>query len=168
MEDLSLAYACTIHKSQGSEYPVVVIPMMSTAFIMLQRKLLYTAITRAKKLCIIVGTKQSIWQCVSNTYVQPRNTMLRERIIECFNGFSQEQLKGEWLAMCERMPQRLSGIATRMKNFIPIINSYCKLEVEVPNQLVLDSMEEIKQSIVNTLRLKLRNKKLTLNLYVAK
>jgi len=168
LEDLSLAYACTIHKSQGSEYPVVVIPMMSTAFIMLQRKLLYTAITRAKKLCIIVGTKQSIWQCVSNTYVQPRNTMLRERIIECFNGFSQEQLKGEWLAMCERMPQRLSGIATRMKNFIPIINSYCKLEVEVPNQLVLDSMEEIKQSIVNTLRLKLRNKKLTLNLYVAK
>ena len=75
----------TAKMSQGTEYPVVVIPMMSTAFIMLQRKLLYTAITRAKKLCIIVGTKQSIWQCVSNAYVQPRNTMLRERIIECFN-----------------------------------------------------------------------------------
>src|SRR3546814_14787420 len=55
--NLDLAYAMTIHKSQGSEYDVVVIPMTTSHFMTLKRNLLYTAITRAKKLCIIVGTK---------------------------------------------------------------------------------------------------------------
>src|SRR3546814_16939874 len=58
--NLDLAYAMTIHKRQGSEYDVVVIPMTTSHFMMLKRNLLYTAITRAKKLCIIVGTQRAL------------------------------------------------------------------------------------------------------------
>jgi len=84
LDDLTLAYATTIHKSQGSEYPVVIIVMMPSASIMLQRNLLYTAITRAKSLCIVVGSRKSIWRCVTNAFVQPRNTLLCQRIRDCF------------------------------------------------------------------------------------
>src|SRR3546814_17843154 len=62
--NLDLAYAMTIHKSQGSEYDVVVIPMTTSHFMMLKRNLLYTAITRAKQLCIIVGTKPTLTRAI--------------------------------------------------------------------------------------------------------
>src|SRR3546814_19252305 len=65
--NLDLAYAMTIHKSQGSEYDVVVIPMTTSHFMMLKRNLLYTAITRAKKLCQIVGTKRALQRTINRS-----------------------------------------------------------------------------------------------------
>ena len=72
--------AKTIHKSQGSEYPVVVIPLLMTHFVMLQRNLIYTGITRAKKICIIVGTTKALAYSIHNMDVQQRNTKLKERL----------------------------------------------------------------------------------------
>src|SRR3546814_9763325 len=74
--NLDLAYAMTIHKSQGSEYDVVVIPMTTSHFMMLKRNLLYTAITRAKKLCIIVGTKRALQRAINTLDGTSRQTGL--------------------------------------------------------------------------------------------
>ena len=80
LDELSLAYACTIHKSQGSEFPAVVIPLHGQHYVMLQRKLIYTAVTRGKKLVCIVGTKQALRMAVENRGVKPRNTHLAKRL----------------------------------------------------------------------------------------
>ena len=80
LDELTLAYATTIHKSQGSEYPVVVIPLLMTHFVMLQRNLVYTGITRAKKICIIVGTTKALAYSIHNMVVLKRNTRLKERL----------------------------------------------------------------------------------------
>lgn len=80
LTELTLAYACTIHKSQGSEYPVVVMPLMMSHYIMLQRNLVYTGITRAKKICIVIGDKKALAMAVRNMSVLKRNTMLKERL----------------------------------------------------------------------------------------
>jgi len=80
LDELTLAYATTIHKSQGSEYPVVVIPILMTHFMMLQRNLVYTGITRAKKICIIVGTTKALAYSIHNQVVLKRNTRLKERL----------------------------------------------------------------------------------------
>ncbi|MBQ4289856.1 MAG: AAA family ATPase, partial [Clostridia bacterium] len=80
LDELVLAYAVTVHKSQGSEYPVVVLPVLMTHFIMLQRNLLYTGITRAKKLLVLVGSKKAIACAVKNRSVTERNTHLKERL----------------------------------------------------------------------------------------
>ena len=80
LEELSLAYAVTIHKSQGSEYPVVVMPFFMSHYIMLQRNLLYTGITRAKQGFVMVGQKKAMAYAVSNNVVVKRNTMLEERL----------------------------------------------------------------------------------------
>ena len=80
LRNLQLCYATTIHKSQGSEYDIVVIPVMESASIMLQRNLLYTAITRAKRVCIILGTYKSIRTAVENWMIKPRWTGLKERL----------------------------------------------------------------------------------------
>ena len=82
LDEVTLAYATTIHKSQGSEYPVVVIPLLMTHFVMLQRNLIYTGITRAKKICIIVGTTKALAYSVHNMVVLKRNTKLKERLTE--------------------------------------------------------------------------------------
>lgn len=58
LDELTLAYATTIHKSQGSEYPIVVMPVLMTHYVMLQRNLIYTGITRAKKICVLIGIKR--------------------------------------------------------------------------------------------------------------
>lgn len=81
LKDLQLSYATTIHKSQGSEYPVVVIPLTTQFAIMLQRNLIYTAVTRAKKVCVIVGQKKALYMAVRNKTIQKRNTLLKERLI---------------------------------------------------------------------------------------
>lgn len=81
MNNICLSYATTIHKSQGSEYKVVVMPMTMQFFTMLQRNLLYTGITRAKKACVIIGEKRAISMAVRNNAVKKRNTLLKERII---------------------------------------------------------------------------------------
>ncbi|MDD4362878.1 MAG: ATP-dependent RecD-like DNA helicase [Atribacterota bacterium] len=80
LNELVLAYAITVHKSQGSEYPVVVIPMLTQHFLLLQRNLLYTAITRAKKMVVIVGTSKALWIAIKNNKTIKRNTFLKERL----------------------------------------------------------------------------------------
>ena len=80
LDELVLAYATTIHKSQGSEYPIVVMPVLMTHYVMLQRNLVYTGITRAKRLLVMVGTKKALALAVKNVTVDRRNTMLKERL----------------------------------------------------------------------------------------
>ena len=80
--ELVLAYATTIHKAQGSEYPAVVIPLHTQHYLMLQRNLLYTGITRAKERVVIVGTKQALAICIRNNQVMQRNSYLAERLQE--------------------------------------------------------------------------------------
>ncbi len=80
LDELVLAYAISIHKSQGSEYPAVIVPLLSQHYIMLQRNLLYTAITRAKRLVVLVGSKRAIAIAVKNDKVQRRYTNLAGRI----------------------------------------------------------------------------------------
>lgn len=76
LDELVLAYAISIHKSQGSEYPAVVIPLFMQHFMLLQRNLLYTAVTRAKKLCILIGQPKAIAMCISNNKGLARTTFL--------------------------------------------------------------------------------------------
>ena len=80
LDELTLAYATTIHKSQGSEYPIVVMPVLMTHYVMLQRNLIYTGITRAKKICVLVGTKKALSFAIRNLTVLKRNTKLKERL----------------------------------------------------------------------------------------
>jgi len=76
MASIELAYATTIHKSQGSEYPIVIIPLLNEAYVMLQRNLIYTAITRAKEQVIIVGQKKAFFTAINRANVAQRNTVL--------------------------------------------------------------------------------------------
>ena len=80
LEELTLAYAISVHKSQGSEYPAVVIPLMSQHHPLLQRNLLYTAITRGKKLVIIVGTRQALDTAIKNDKPRNRLSLLDRRL----------------------------------------------------------------------------------------
>lgn len=80
LDELSHAYAMTIHRSQGSEYPAVVIPVTKSAWMMLQRNLLYTAVTRAKKLVVLVGSRQAIGQAVRTVSAGRRCTALDHRL----------------------------------------------------------------------------------------
>ncbi len=80
LDDLVPAYACTIHKSQGSEYPAVIVLLHHQHHIMLQRNLLYTAITRGKKLVVIVGSRRALARAVSNATERRRHTRLAERL----------------------------------------------------------------------------------------
>lgn len=80
LDELTLAYATTIHKSQGSEYPIVVMPVLMTHYVMLQRNLIYTVITRAKKICVLIGTKKALSFAIRNMTVLKRNTRLKERL----------------------------------------------------------------------------------------
>ena len=84
-DELSLAYTNTIHKSQGSEYPIVVMPVLMTHFVMLQRNLIYTGITRAKKICVLIGTSKALAYAIKNMTVLKRNTKLKERINPSLN-----------------------------------------------------------------------------------
>ena len=79
LDELQLAYAITIHKSQGSEFPAVVIPLASQHYVMLQRNLIYTAITRGKRLVILVGDKASLDRAVRNSESSKRWTSLAKR-----------------------------------------------------------------------------------------
>jgi exodeoxyribonuclease V alpha subunit len=84
LAEMTLAYATTIHKSQGSEYPAVVIPVHTQHAIMLQRNLIYTAVTRAKRLVVLVGTKRALSLAVSNSTQKRRYSYLSERLIEYY------------------------------------------------------------------------------------
>ena len=78
LNELILAYAITIHKAQGSEFPCVIMPLHTTHYPMLQRNLLYTGVTRGKKLMILVGSKKAVNLAVSNSSVAGRHTGLKE------------------------------------------------------------------------------------------
>jgi len=81
LDEIVLAYAVSVHKSQGSEYPVVVIPIMTQHYMLLQRNLLYTGITRGKKMVVLVGTKKAVAIAIKNNKPQKRHTLLKERLI---------------------------------------------------------------------------------------
>lgn len=80
LDELSLAYANSIHKSQGSEYPIVVMPILMNHYVMLQRNLIYTGITRAKKICVLIGSTKALAYAIHNMTVLKRNTKLKERL----------------------------------------------------------------------------------------
>ena len=80
--ELTVAYATTIHKSQGSEFDAVVIPLVAGSPQILTRNLLYTAVTRAKKMVVLVGTKYNVLRMVNNNYTAMRYSMLTELIME--------------------------------------------------------------------------------------
>ena len=84
LDELTPAYAVTVHKSQGSEYPCVVLPLHTQHYVMLQRNLLYTGLTRGKKLVVIVGTEKAVGLAVRNAEAGRRNTTLRKRLREAF------------------------------------------------------------------------------------
>jgi exodeoxyribonuclease V alpha subunit len=80
LDALTPAYATTVHKSQGSEYPVVIVPMLTQHYLMLQRNVVYTAITRASRMVILVGDRRAIARAVHNVRVKQRNTRLADRL----------------------------------------------------------------------------------------
>ena len=80
LDEMTMAYAISIHKSQGSEFPCVIIPLHTTHYPLLQRNLIYTAVTRGKNLVILVGSKKAINIAIHNDRVVQRFTMLRERL----------------------------------------------------------------------------------------
>ncbi|MDQ2087785.1 ATP-dependent RecD-like DNA helicase [Herbivorax sp. ANBcel31] len=80
LDQVVLAYATTVHKSQGSEYKIVVAPFTMQHYMMLQRNLLYTCVTRAKKIFVLVGSKKAVYMAISNNKIQKRNTMLSQRL----------------------------------------------------------------------------------------
>ena len=82
LEELEHAYAVTIHKSQGSEYPAVVIPLLSGPRMLMNRNLLYTAVTRAKKCVTIVGNDTTFEQMIANNSQLKRYSGLRDRLVE--------------------------------------------------------------------------------------
>lgn len=81
LDELVHAYATTIHKAQGSEYPIVVMPILMNHYVMLQRNLIYTGITRAKQILVMVGTRKALSYAVRNVTVTKRNTLLKERLV---------------------------------------------------------------------------------------
>ncbi len=82
LDELELAYALTVHKAQGSEYPVVVLVHHTSQYVMLQRNLLYTGLTRAQKKCVLVGNRTAIWTAVRNNRPARRYTRLRELVAD--------------------------------------------------------------------------------------
>jgi len=80
LDEINLAYATSVHKSQGSEYPVVVIPLHTSHYMMLHRSILYTAVTRGKKLVVLVGSRKAVAMAIRNLRVEKRNTGLREKL----------------------------------------------------------------------------------------
>jgi exodeoxyribonuclease V alpha subunit len=80
MDELVQAYAISVHKSQGNEYPCVIVPLLTQHYVLLQRNLLYTAITRGKKLVILIGSKRALAIAVRNNKTAARFSRLRERL----------------------------------------------------------------------------------------
>jgi exodeoxyribonuclease V alpha subunit len=80
LDELTLAYATSIHKSQGSEYPAVVVPLLTQHYVMLSRNLLYTAVTRGKKLVVLVADPRALEIALGETRREERRTYLAERL----------------------------------------------------------------------------------------
>ncbi|HEY2405084.1 MAG TPA: ATP-dependent RecD-like DNA helicase [Polyangiaceae bacterium] len=86
LDSLTLAYATSIHKSQGSEYAAVVIPLLTTHFVMLSRNLVYTAVTRAKKLCVLAADPRALRLALAETRKEERSTRLAQRLRDALRG----------------------------------------------------------------------------------
>ena len=84
LDELMLAYAVTVHKSQGSEYPIIIMPLTRAHYMMMKRNLIYTGITRAKSLCVLIGQKQTLYMGINNVDTTKRNTYLKEQLCEMF------------------------------------------------------------------------------------
>ena len=82
LDELTLAYAISIHKSQGSEYPAVVLPLHTQHFVMLQRNLLYTGITRGRRLVVVVGSRRALSRAVRQEDSRRRYSLLAQRLRE--------------------------------------------------------------------------------------
>ena len=80
-----MRYCLTIHKSQGQEYPVIIVPLLKEHYIMLRRNLLYTAVTRAKAKVILIGQRQAVYIAIHKCDVGQRNTVLADRIVAYYN-----------------------------------------------------------------------------------
>ena len=87
LDDITLAYAVSVHKAQGSEYQAVVMPLLTQHFIMLQRNLFYTALTRAKKLSIIIGSYKALYIAIKNDKPLKRNSRIKEKLLEAGAAF---------------------------------------------------------------------------------
>lgn len=85
MDELALAYAVSVHKSQGSEYPAVVMPLLTQHFLLLQRNLIYTGLTRARRLAVLLGSKKALAIGLKNAKSQARYTNLAHRLMEIMN-----------------------------------------------------------------------------------
>lgn len=84
LDELELAYAITIHKSQGSEFPIVIIPLVSGPPMLMTRNLLYTGVTRAKKMVVLVGKEKIIGQMVANNHIARRYSSLAKRLRQVY------------------------------------------------------------------------------------
>jgi exodeoxyribonuclease V alpha subunit len=82
LEELTLSYACSIHKSQGSEYPAVVVPLVTAHFVMLSRNLLYTAVTRGKRLVVLVAEPRAVSMALSQVRREERYSYLFRRLTD--------------------------------------------------------------------------------------
>ena len=80
LEELTLAYATSIHKSQGSEYPCVVVPILTQHYVMLSRNLIYTAVTRGKKLVVLVADPRAVKLALAEVRKEERRTWLSKRL----------------------------------------------------------------------------------------
>lgn len=85
MDDVDWSYCITIHKSQGTEVPTAIIPLMKEHYIMLRRNLLYTAISRAKEKVILIGQRQAVYMAIHRSDVDKRNTVFADRIVAYLN-----------------------------------------------------------------------------------
>jgi exodeoxyribonuclease V alpha subunit len=94
LDDLALAYAVSVHKAQGSEYQAVIMPLLTQHFIMLQRNLFYTALTRAKKLSIIIGSYKALYIAVKNDKPVKRNSLIKEKLLAAAELRAALELKG--------------------------------------------------------------------------
>jgi exodeoxyribonuclease V alpha subunit len=81
LNDVTLAYAVSVHKAQGSEYQAVIMPLLTQHFIMLQRNLFYTALTRAKRLSVVIGSYKALWIAIKNDKPVKRNSLLRDKLV---------------------------------------------------------------------------------------
>jgi exodeoxyribonuclease V alpha subunit len=92
LDELALAYAVSVHKAQGSEFPCVVMPLVTRHFMLLQRNLLYTAITRARQLCVVAGSEKALTLAVTTDHGERRNTRLARRLTQPPVSFDQLEL----------------------------------------------------------------------------
>ena len=86
LDELTLAYAVSVHKSQGCEYPAIVVPVVTQHYLLLQRNLLYTALTRARRLAVFIGSEKALAMGLNNVTSGSRLTHLKHRIRTVFGG----------------------------------------------------------------------------------